>query len=282
MGYDLADPVPLTVQTYDSTGALADAGNVTLTITHVASDTLFTPTPSHPSTGVYQYDFVPTANGSLAGYYKVRWVATGANLSGYSDVFHVYDATPNYLISLAEARAVLRLTATTQDEDLRPYLEAVTEVVEDHLGETVVPRTFVEDYEDVKPDRWGNSLSLRRVPVLSVASIVSVDGLFTWDVADFHIDKTTGLVTSLPSTWGLFGNITITYTAGYAVIPARVQKAAGVIVQHMWQTRRGAAGTAVPGGMADTAHSSYRSGWGYAIPNAALELLGVGSPAGFA
>lgn len=282
MGFDLADPVPLTVQTYDATGTLADPGAVTLTVTHVGSGTVYTPTPVHVSTGLYQYDFVPSLNGGLSGYYKVRWVATGANLSGYSDVFHVYDATPNYLISLAEARAVLRLTSTAQDEDLRPYLEAVTDVVENHLGETVVPRTFVEDYEDVQPNRWGTSLSLRRTPVLSVSSIVSVSGLFTWDPLSFHVDKQTGLVTSLPSTYGLFGDITITYMAGYSVIPAKIQKAAGYIVQHLWQTRRGAAGAAIPAGMETTMHGSGRLGWGYAIPNAALELLGVGSSMGFA
>lgn len=279
MAYDLADPIPLSVTIYDDvTGAPVNAGAVSLTVTHVGSNTPYTLSVTNSSTGTYSATFTPT----LSGYYKVRWVATGVNASGYSDAFHVYDATPNYLISLADARSVLRLTSTTQDEDLRPYLEAVTEVVEEHLGETVVPRTFVEDYEDVQSNRWGTSLSLRHTPVLSVASIVSVSGLFTWDPLSFHVDKTTGLLTSLPSTYALFGDLTITYMAGYSVIPAKIQKAAGIIVQHLWQTRRGAAGAAVPAGMENTMHGSGRLGWGYAIPNAALELLGVGSPMGFA
>lgn len=281
MGYDLADPVPLSVKTMDASGALADPTAITLTVTHVASATTYTPAPVHDGPGLWHYDFVPSDNGGLSGYYKVRWVATGVNLSGYSDVFHVYDPTPNYLISLAEARSVLRLTSTTQDEDLRPFMEGVTEVVEDHLGETVVPRTFIEDFTNVHPGRWGDTLALRRTPVLSIQSIVSVSNLFTWQVADFHIDKTTGLITSLPSTWGLFGDLTIAYTAGYATIPARIQNAARIIIQHAWQTRRGAAGAAVPGGMSDTMHVSGRLGWGYAIPNAALEWLGAGM-SGFA
>lgn len=273
MAYDLADVVPLTFQTYDQTvtpPVLADAGSVTLTVTHLGSSTVYTPTVTHPSIGRYQANFSP----AQSGYYTARWVATGANASGFSDSFQVYDAAPTYLISLADARSVLRLTATTQDEDLRPYMEAVTDVIERHIDETVVPRTFVEDYTSVRPGRWGDSLALRRRPIISITSIVSVSNLFTWDATQFHVDKTTGILTSLPSTWGLFGDVTITYVAGRAVIPAYIQQAARIIVQHMWQTRRGAAGAAVPAGMQDTMHLSGRLGWGYAIPNAALELLG--------
>jgi hypothetical protein len=283
MAYDLADIVPLTVQTYDQTvtpPVLADAGSVSLTVTHVASSTVYTQPAlaiTHSGTGRYQADFSPT----LPGYHKVRWVATGVTASGYSDAFHVYDATPSYLISLADARAVLRLSSTAQDEDLRVFMEGVTEVIERHLDETIVPRTFVEDYEAVQPSRWGNSLSLRHTPVLSITSIASVNGLFTWNASDFHVDKITGLVTSLPSTWGLFGDVTITYMAGRAVIPANIQQAAKIIVQHAWQTRRGAAGSPAPGGMGDTMHVSGRLGWGYAVPNAALEWLGAGM-SGFA
>lgn len=275
MAYDLADIVPLTVQTYDQTvtpPVLADAGSVSLTVTHVASSTTYTPSITNPSTGLYQADFTPM----LPGYHKVRWVATGVTASGYSDAFHVYDATPSYLISLAEARATLRLTSTTQDEELRVFMEGVTEVIERHLDETIVPREFIEDYEYVQPSRWGNSISLRHTPVLSITSIVSVSNLFTWNAVDFHVDKITGLITSLPSTWGLFGDVTITYMAGRAVIPANIQQAAKIIIQHAWQTRRGAAGSPAPGGMNDSMHVSGRLGWGYAIPNAALEWLGAG------
>jgi hypothetical protein len=271
MAYDLADIVPLTVRTYDSSGALANAGSVTLTVTHVGTSTSYIPTVSNPTTGTYQADFTPV----LSGYYKVRWVATGANTSGYSDVFHVYDATPSYLISLPETRSLLRLTTTTNDEDLRPFMEAVTEVIERHLDETIAPRTFIEDDLDIRPSRWGNSISLRHTPVVSLTSIVSVTNLFTWQVADFHLDKTTGLITSLPSTWGLFGDVTITYLAGQSVIPAHIQQAARIIVQHLWTTRRGLAGV-VPrvGQIGEESVATSRLGLGYAMPNAALELLG--------
>lgn len=275
MGYDLADPVPLSVNTRDATGALANAGSISLTVTHAGTGTNYSLTPTNPSTGVYQATFVP----SLSGYHKVRWIATGVNSSGYSDAFHVYDPTPNYLVSLVEARALLRLTSTAQDEDLRQFMEGVTEVVEDHRGETIVPRMFVEDYESVRPGRGGASISLLHVPVISVQSIVSVTGLYTWNVADFHIDKTTGLITSLPSSNPLYGDVTVAYQAGMSVIPMRIQNGARIIIQHAWQTRRGAAGAPLPAGMGDTTHLAGRLGWGYAIPNAALEWLGVGQSA---
>ena len=271
MAYDLADIVPLTVQTKDATGAPANAGAVTVTITHAATGTVYTPTPTNPSTGQYQVDFAPT----LAGFYKVRWAATGVNASGSSDSFQVYDAAPNYIISLADARSALGLTSTANDEDLRQYIEAATYVIERHLGEVVAPRSFVEDYEAVRTGRWGESITLRQIPVLSVQSITSVSNLFTWNASDFHINLTTGVITGLPSTYGLFGDVTINYTAGYAVIPANYQEAAKIIVQHTWQNRRGKSGAAVPGGMSTETRLG-RGLFGFAIPNAALEWLGTG------
>ncbi|MGH3672193.1 MAG: hypothetical protein ACRDSH_16425 [Pseudonocardiaceae bacterium] len=268
MAYDLADIVPLTVNTRDATGALADAGAVTVLVTHVGSSTVYSPAVTHPSVGQYQADFSPV----LAGRYTVRWVATGANASGYSDAFDVYDAAPAYLISLADARETLRLTSTDQDERVRSMVAAATAVIERHLDEVVAPRTFVEDYTNVKP---GPYLALRRTPVISVSSIVAVNALYTWQPSDFHVNADTGLLTTLPSAWSLWGDIQVTYLAGRAVVPENYQEACKIIVQHMWQTRRGAAGTAVPAGMADTMHLSGRLGWGYAIPNAAMELLGA-------
>lgn len=271
MAYDLADLVPLAVQTKDSAGNLADPTGISLVVTHVATATVYPLTPVHDSVGQWHYDFAPT----LSGYHKVRWVATGANASGYSDVFQVYDASPNYIISLADTRSALGLTATANDEDLRQYIEGATAVIERHLGEVVVPRTVIEDYASVRAGRWGNSITLRQTPVISVQSMVSIGNLFVWNPSDFHINLATGEITGLPTTAGLFGDVTVTYIPGYAVIPANYQEAAKIIIQHAWQNRRGRSGGATPGGM-ETETRLGRGLFGFAIPNAALEWLGTG------
>jgi hypothetical protein len=58
------------------------------------------------------------------------------------------------------------------------------------------------------------------------------------------------------------------------VIRATDSLAAQIIIEHLWQTRRGARGGPRPGGMDTT----LVHGLGFAIPNAALELLGTGIP----
>lgn len=272
MAIDKGDTTRLTYVHKDPSGALANAGTMTVTITLPDGTATAPATVTASTTGNYFYDYLTTQT----GWHTVHWVATGANPGVFQDSFNVTDPTPQYIISLSEARTALRLTDTSQDELLRGYIEGVAEVIERHLDETIVPRTFVEDYISVRPGRWGDSIALRHRPVISITSIVSVSNLFTWDATQFHVDKVTGLVTSLPSTWGLFGDVTITYVAGRTVIPANIQQAAKIIVQHAWQTRRGAAGAAAPGGMGDTMHVSGRLGWGYALPNAALEWLGAG------
>lgn len=270
MAYDLADVVQLTYLTTDLTGAPANVGAMALTVFHNGSSTTYTPTITNTPVGTYKASFAPT----LAGRYSVRWVGTGANAQGTSDTFDVYDATPNYIVSLADARELLRLTGTTQDELLRSKIAATTNIIERIIDEVVVPRTIVENITNVKPGRF---LVLRKTPVISLTSLVLTSALYTWDVATFNTASETGVITALPTAWQVWGDITVTYVAGRAVIPENVQEAAKIIIQHLWQTRRGTAGTPQVEGMSTTLspHAARGFGWGFAIPNAAIELLGA-------
>lgn len=270
MAYDLADVVQLTYLTTDTTGAPANVGSMALTVFHNGSSTTYTPTITNSPTGTYKASFAPT----LAGRYSVRWVGTGANAQGTSDTFDVYDATPNYIVSLSDARELLRLTGTTQDELLRSKIAATTIIIERIIDEVVVPRTIVENITNVKPGRF---LVLRKTPIISLTSLALTSALYTWDVATFNFVPETGVLTALPTAWQVWGDITVTYVAGRAVIPENYLEAAKIIIQHLWQTRRGAAGTPQVEGMSTTLspHAARGFGWGFAIPNAAIELLGA-------
>lgn len=298
MAYDLGDPVPLTVTIRDANKNPADAGAVTLTITHpdettteafsTAGNTL-----QHPSTGTYQLDYYP----SISGRYNVRWVATGVNASSFSDSFDVSDPTPNYIISLADAREALRFTTTDLDEDLRPFVEATTAIVEQQKGEAVVKRQVTEEYRRGQyqygapygityypsgyPASWYgvSGVSLRTIPVISLTDVRTVDNLFTWDVTQLHVDKKTGLVTPLPGSPILFGDLQISYLAGYEIIPATIQQAARIIIQHLWSTRRGIVQATLSGrGGMSQLQQNILTILGYAVPPAAVELLGTRTP----
>jgi hypothetical protein len=286
MAYDLADVVPLTVETRDNTGALSDAGAVSLTI-GLPGGTASSPAVTHASTGTYQVDYMPT----MPGLHTVSWVATGANASGYPDVFYVWPAVPMALVSLADVKTQLRITTTDSDEELRGYISAATEIVERHRGETLVRRSITEEH--YLPDYfrgygqatnsampyglpYRHRLSLNTSPVISLTSVARVDGTMTWDITLLHADRN-GIVSVLFGP-ALSGHVTVTYLAGYQVIPDACLNAAKIIVQHLWDTKRGSRGIPRPGGMDDSLAMSHL---GFAIPNRALELLGPGLP-GFA
>jgi hypothetical protein len=74
----------------------------------------------------------------------------------------------------------------------------------------------------------------------------------------------------------LTGRVMVTYVAGLTEVPANYGLASRIIVQHLWQTQRGSAGSPGVGGLETPGAGSYS--YGYAIPNRAIELLGPQSP----
>lgn len=232
--FDLSDVVPLGVKIRDpNSNALTNAGNVTVTITLPDGVTTVTPLVSNPSAGVYQADYVPTASGRHA----VLWVATGVMASAYPDSFDVRPATPDYLISLADAKQYLNILTTTNDEELRGFIEAATQVVENIVGPVVV-KTITETHT-----RPGQVLVLRQPPILSVVSVTSVlaTGL-SYDVTAVVVDPETGILQradGAPLGFRRPMPLRVVYRAGRPVVPASITLAAKVIVDHLWETQRG-------------------------------------------
>lgn len=129
MAYDLGDTAPLSVDIVDGSGAPTNATSVTLTITLRGGAVVPGTSPSNPSTGRYQYDFVPAA----AGLYDVLWQSTGPATT-FDDVVDVR-AAAGRVISLGDARDYLnKIGAATLDEDeLRTMMAAAVERVDRHL-----------------------------------------------------------------------------------------------------------------------------------------------------
>lgn len=129
MPFDVGDTVPLAVTITDAAGAPTVPTSVALTITGPAGAVGST-TPSNPSTGRYEFDFVPLA----PGLYRVRWSSTGP-ATAYDDVVDVQPATGSSVVSLADAKQHLNkaLQGTVDDEELRPMLAAAVRRVDRHL-----------------------------------------------------------------------------------------------------------------------------------------------------
>lgn len=258
---DLGDVAILDFQTIES-GSYVDATSVTLTIELPdGTDTVLT--PARLDVGRYRVRY-PTVQ---SGRHILRWASTGTGQRAHTDVLNVGDTRPTALASLEEFKEHLNLTDPVEDEELRRYLDAATEVIEHHLGQVVARRTFTESRH---VPRYGR-LVLSRTPVLSIEAANTSDGYLTWDVEHLAANPNTGEITS--AGYGLAGDITITYTAGYRSVPANLVLAAQIIAAHLWQTQRVQKAPSAPGFGGDDSPLS-PTGLGYAIPARAVELLG--------
>lgn len=182
------------------------------------------------------------------------------------------------MITLAEAKLQLNIDAsnTAHDVELQAFVGAAIRAVELHTGKVGDVRTITGERHHV----CGTAkLWLHQKPVQSVTSVARVDATLTWDVDDLDVDVDSGLLRVLRGPL-LSGLLSVTYQAGHAEVPANWNLAGRIIVQHLWQTQRGTMGARRPTAvMNDTTQNMVNlGGRGYAIPNAALELLGEPAP----
>ncbi len=261
MTYDLGDVVALTVEIRDSNGDLANAGGVTCTITLPdATTTSGSVTPV--TTGTYLSSYTPTQ----AGRHVAAWVATGSNATAVIDVFDVRSASDAPLVSLADVKTHLNITATTNDEELRRFIDAATDAAERYTGRSLRGQSVTETLD-------GNgtpNLLLGSVPVRSVTS-VTIGGSTV--AATGYTASTSGVLTRLggsytPGPWtpGV-GNVTVTYLAGEASPPPAAVQAVLELVRHLWQTQRGT----MPGRA--QVGDDYQPGLGFSLPQRVTELL---------
>jgi hypothetical protein len=261
MSYDLGDVVPLGVTVADAGDTLVNAGSMALTIT-LPDDTAVTVSPVTPvSTGTYTYDFLTLQ----AGRHLVRWLATGANANAYTDVFDVAPSEPVSIVSLARTKKQLGINESDQtyDEELRGFITGASKAVERQLGTIVARRSFTERRPT---DAYGQIL-VSNVPVLSVTSATSADGNTTWTAADLHPEPDTGLIYAATGP-ALRGDVDVVYRAGLRIVPEDYQLATLIIVEHLWETRRGAMGVQLGG-----EGEPWQPGRGFAVPRRAIELL---------
>lgn len=130
MSWDLGDTVPLGVDVVDAAGAPTNASSITLTVTLRGGSVVAGTTPTNPSTGRYQFDFVP----AQVGIYDVLWQSTGP-AAAFDDVVDVRP-TARRVISLSDVRDYLNkaTTGAQPDEDeLRTMMAAAVERVDRHL-----------------------------------------------------------------------------------------------------------------------------------------------------
>lgn len=270
---DLGDAVPLSLTTSED-GTLVDPTTVTLTV-RLPDGTTTAATTTRTSLGRYSASYATVQ----AGRHEIRWVATGPGARAHVDVLNVAAARSTALASLAEFKEHLNLSAEldfgVEDDELRRHLESATGVVERHIGQVVASRSITETHHVAVPGHRFGRVVLRQGPVLSLTSIVSTVEGTVWDPATLTLNTAIGEIS--PGTATLAGEVTITYLAGYTVVPQHMVLAAQIIAAHLFQLQRVQIGGPSPGFGGE--QNLAPSGVGYAVPSRAVELLGGRPPA---
>lgn len=181
------------------------------------------------------------------------------------------------MLTLAEAKLQLNISPsdTTHDVELQAFVDAAIIAVEKYTGLTGDVQAVTDERHQVPHT---SKLWLFHKPVQSVTIVERVDGSLAWDVANIDVDVQSGLLRVVAGP--LFsGLLTVDYQAGHTIVPGNLNLAARIIVQHLWETQRGAmGGRDVRSVMDDSFENQFSGGRGYAIPIAALELLGEPIP----
>lgn len=179
------------------------------------------------------------------------------------------------IVSLDEAKRQLRINPgdTGDDAEIQAYCDGITAAIEDYKREVIEQRTIHEDIE--RYTGFGRRFRLWSVPVISLTSVTSVMTGQMWDVTQLRVNGDTGLVRVLagPPVHGL---VEAVYQAGYATVPENYKRGALVVLQHVWETRRGMGG--VRSSVVGPEEHRYDPRYAYSIPRKALEWLGAPRP----
>lgn len=275
--------VPLTWTNTDTSGNPQSAATVTVTVTLPDGSTA-TPTVTTPGAGVYNATYTTTQ----AGHHLVLWVAADVTYPGaYADTFEVQALSDPTIVSLAEAKDILQVTGTTAlDARIQGWNGSATNVVEYMCG-PVVQQTVTETL----PGR-GLETMLSKPPVISLTAWTVVPpelanlGItvasppspmlrtriygIEYPLTQLYCDPRRGIVTHTSGLPFFYCDYVWQYRAGRPVISFAIYEATKIILEHLYQVYRGGVGAQ---DVASGESTTVLPGFGFAIPNRAIELL---------
>lgn len=156
-------------------------------------------------------------------------------------------AAAGLAISVAEAKAHLRVDVTDEDALIELYIKAATEAAEQATGRAIMAQTW-----ELTQDAFASVLHLTRIPVASVTSLKYIDAdgtqqtlgtmLYQLDnFDDFSAAKVTPAYgASWPSTRPVPNAVAVRYVAGYgsaADVPSSIKDWIYLQVGAMFENR---------------------------------------------
>ena len=281
--------VPLAYTLTDVNGNAVDAsggtGTVVATVT-LPDNSTATPAVTRTGNGAYLASYTTTQ----PGHHVISWAVPGTTPGAFTDTFEVQPGSDATIVSLAEAKEILKLTTTAQyDPVIQGYNGAITNWIEYVIG-PVIQQTIVE----VLPaDGVMQALSkppvIALVPWTTTPSFLAGSGIpvpsppspmypmriygITYPAVQLSLDPARGIVSHQSQLPFIFGTYAWQYTAGRPVIPWNVYEAAKIALRHMYAVERGGQGGGGAAGYGESEAAAVSTGFGFSIPNRAVELL---------
>ena len=276
--YPLGQPCRISTTVRDVTGALVDAGALTLLVKTAAADGTWTTTgtyssPAHDGTGLYHQD-IPVTDLAATGHYQYTWTSTGTGAGVSFGEFDVFDPFEVSVLPLQDAKDALNIpqATTSSDTEIQSYIATIESNLERATGGPLVNRVVTERSEMMSHQ---TVIPVRQRPLVSVTSIASASGSNIDISGGLDLDVNAGLIRrklGLPFygpffTW--LPMVNVTYVAGWGVsVPAAFNSFARVVIQHLWSSQRGPAALPMGGG-----EMVAIPGFGFLVPNMAAEML---------
>jgi hypothetical protein len=278
--YPAGQPVRVSTTVRDVTGALTDAGTLTLLVKLAAADGTWTTTgtyatPTHDSAGTYHQD-IPVTDLAGLGHYQYTWTATGTGAGVSRGEFDIFDPFETAVLPLQDAKDMLNIpqAVTTSDAEIQSFIDTIESSLRGYTGGPVVNRTITAERTEMLS--YQTVIAVRQRPLVSVTSITSANGGAIDISGGLDLDQNAGLIRrklGLPFYGPFFQwlpQVTVTYVAGWGVtVPPAFNTAARIILAHLWETQHGPATRPSMGGM----DMVQPQGFGFAIPSRAAELL---------
>jgi hypothetical protein len=268
----VGEVVRLGAHVTDEAGADLNAVDTTLTVTLPDDSTQTLDVLNPPArTGYYQVDYVPTLPGGHTWLWAFQQPAVVLEGS-----FYVSQPGMVGLLSLAEAKKILRITDSRSDDEVAATVVRATELAETQIHELLVRRPVVETRDLGYSWRTGIALTYRPVTRVTLVERLNGDGSVIEVIAppaawaDEH-----GILRCARPVF-FTGLVRISYVAGPAVVSEMKRGAVEYLVQHLW-TNRGATLRPRVGGGEDS--SSTQDGLSRsALPLRVIEQLGPRGP----
>ncbi len=146
--------------------------------------------------------------------------------------------TANALVSLAEAKTFLKISASSEDSVIEDFINRASIWANDYTGRRLKSRSNSDTYDGDGSDL----LLLRDYPLVSITDLRIDDGSYSGAPPqttsdDYTLNLPSGLIKLKNGVLFVkgFQNVDITYTAGYTTAPETVKEAVLLYVGHLYR-----------------------------------------------